>query len=389
MPDKRMFFIRNMESLKEEDSEYETEIFNVTSDSCIIGSFEYGPYSFKADDIEESKYTPITNLTLQVNNKILPETHPLLKPGWRENEKKGYYHGGGIPDEIVTLSSLFLRRRLISPYKRFSYGIKDHGAEIGLEGWIDEALIKGESNLCELNDWFEVIEGLNEDYHLKFMFAAKMYDQAIYRIEESPDMSYLNLVSAIEVFSQDFDINVTIEDIIENDKKFKRFLDSIEEKECRVKIEDEFLRKFKRDQNISKKFREFIKVYLPDNFFDNTIARRDMDLKTYAKEMEGQIHKVEIEDREIPNGAEKLKYDGFLKKIYNQRSETLHSGEAFQPHIYDLLRHSSQIEIPRYSRGYIADDRRWYMRDFIPYPHFFERLVNEVLKSFLKENSEN
>lgn len=89
--------------------------------------------------------------------------------------------------------------------------------------WIDEALIKGKSNLNELYEWFELLEKLDEKYHLKFIFATKMYQNAINRIEESPDISYLNLVSAIEVLGKDVDIEISIEDITADDKKLKNF----------------------------------------------------------------------------------------------------------------------------------------------------------------------
>lgn len=131
-------------------------------------------------------------------------------------------------------------------------------------------------------------------------------------------------------------------------------------------------------------------MYLPSGFWEKNENRNimdDMSLEIIARELEGQINEIEFEDRIIPNGNEDVKWLGILKRIYNQRSQTLHAGEPFQPHVFNLIPISSTIEIPRWFYGYISGDRRWYEKDFIPYPHFFERLVNEVLKSYLKTNS--
>lgn len=220
------------------------------------------------------------------------------------------------------------------------------------------------------------------------MFATKMYQNAINRIEESPDISYLNLVSAIEVLSKDVDIKISIDDITDDDKKLKKFLNSIQNSECQNRIKNEFLRKFKKDHYVSRQFIEFIKMYLPPVFWEKNENRHiteDMSLEIIARELGGQINKIEFEDRMIPNGNEDVNWLGILKRIYNQRSQTLHAGEPFQPHIFNLIPISSTIEIPRYS-SYISGDRKWHEKDFIPYPHFFERLVNEVLKSYLKMN---
>lgn len=389
--DKRMYFIRNMEIFKGNKEGYTYKKFDFFSDSHIIGEFAYGPYKLTALDVLEGKWTPITNLSFVNIEKDYPDHPTLADPRWHRNDTKGYYHGGGAGDEILNLCSLFLRRRLIPQQKNVSYYIKEFLlSEVGVEGWIDEALIKGKSNLNELYEWFELLEKLDEKYHLKFIFATKMYQNAINRIEESPDISYLNLVSAIEVLSEDVDIEISIEDITADDKKLEKFLNSIQDSECQNRIKDEFLRKFKKDHYISRQFIEFIKMYLPSGFWEkneNGNITDDMSLEIIARELEGQINEIEFEDRIIPNGNEDVKWLGILKRIYNQRSRTLHAGEPFQPHIFNLIPISSTIEIPRWFYGYISGDRRWYEKDFIPYPHFFERLVNEVLKSYLKKNS--
>ena len=37
-------------------------------------------------------------------------------------------------------------------------------------------------------------------------------------------------------------------------------------------------------------------------------------------------------------------------------------------------------------RGLRSGEDHWKLKDIIPYPHFFERLVNNVLLTYLKRN---
>ena len=380
-PDKRMYLLRNMDSLKDKSVEYETRQFKAFSDSEIEGEFDNGFYSIRTEDIIFKRGVINTTLTIETKEKKVLYKHPI-NIDRNKFTKSGFYHGGGVADEILELSSLFLRRRLIRQNRTVSYSMKEFLKEYGVEGWADESLILGNSNLNELYKWFELIEGLKEKYHLKFMFATKMYYNAILIIENKPDIAYLNLISAIEVFLNDYKYNKSIKDLTDNNNSLKKFLESIDNTNLRKQIEMQMLEMndFKK-----KKFTDFIINHIGEEFWDRGEFPQEMDNFEILKEVGCFVEKEELDDREISVEGNPKKLKGILSKIYNQRSSSLLAGEPFQPHIFELIRPNSKIEIPSHM-DYIMGDRKWEHEDFIPYPHFLERLVNHVLKNFLIKN---
>jgi len=133
-----------------------------------------------------------------------------------------------------------------------------------------------------------------------------------------------------------------------------------------------------------RKFYTFIDKYIES----------DQDFWAYERRPEG------------PGRIDETNLIPLLKKIYDQRSKTLHTGEPFPFYIFDrttlpglenypeelwlakpiIPHHQEMDEIPIGTMMY--GGRTWESKDFIPYPHFFERLVNHVLKNYLKANQE-
>jgi hypothetical protein len=220
-------------------------------------------------------------------------------------------------------------------------------------GYIDKQLVEGESNLSELNDSLALIERLDPNCHQKFILAARLYHQALLIIEEQPDIAYLNLVSSIETLSRDYDIGKVI--LKEIDVKLAGLIEKIKDNDLKGAIEQHLLKK---ERLISRRFVTFILDHIEEDFWNGN-----------QRPEHGQIKPKDLEHR--------------LTNIYKQRSETLHLGEPFQPQIFSPPLNNAEV-CP--SNGVISIDRKWDNKDFIPYPHFFERLVNHVLKVYLKRN---
>ena len=345
--DKRMYFIRNIEALKDENVESHVDEYEVITDAHIVGEFTYGPYYFTIWELSDKHAGEERKLCLRIRERAFSsDDHP-----WRSARRSGFYHGGGIADELVALASLFLRRRFkLGPIVRMD----NLPRLISIRGGgIDKPIVNGESNLAELSEWLKLVEGLDYNYHLKFILAVKFYQRALLLIEEQPDMAYLNLVSAIEVLCKDTDIGkVTLSDL---DKKLAELVGSVENEDLRSEIEQAIL---KRERFIRRRFVAFILEHIENDFWTGE-----------ERPEYGQIKLEEFPD--------------LLKRIYDQRSRTLHKGEPFPPSVFYPPSMGAEID---FSLGMIKGEKKWEPKDFIPHPHFFERVVNYALKSFIKKN---
>lgn len=335
-----------MEDVKDDKAEVITYEYEVISDAKIIGELEYGPYKFSMWEFSNKKEGEERKLCLAIKSKMFDsEAYDI-----NYAKRKGFYHGGGIADEIVSISSLVFRRRL----KLGSVTRIDNRPSLYIKGndFLDRQLITGESNLASLFEWFKLVEGLNQKYDLRFILAVRMYHKSILLIEDEPDLAYLNLITAIEILCQDTDIGeVTLHDL---DKGLANLVDNLEGN-IKNQIASRIL---KREKFIKRRFVKFILDYLEDSFW-NEVERP-------------ALGKIETED-----------LHEYLERVYDQRSRTLHSGEPFPPFLFRAPMHGAEIE---FSFGIILGEKKWEREDFIPYPHFFERLVNHVLKNFLKRN---
>ena len=317
------------------------------TDANIIGAASYGPYDFLMWEFSEKKPGEERKLCFRVREKEYPSNE---KP-WESAEKSGYYHGRGIIDELIVLSSFFLRRRL----RRGPVVRMDDKPMLSASSktWIDKALVEKKSNFAELNDWLKAVEGLNKNAHQKFILSIRLYKEAILLIENQPDLAYLNLVSAIEVLCKEQDIEDVKLDIL--DRKLSRIVNKIEDDNLRSKIEIYILN---RERFIGRRFVAFILDNIEESFWCD----------------EGRPEEGQINIDELPE---------LLKRIYNQRSKFLHDGEPFPPMVFSPPYKRAEMDI---SLSTTIGDRKWEREEYIPNPHFFERLVNHVLKTFLVKN---
>ncbi|MCD4785155.1 MAG: hypothetical protein K8T10_15170 [Candidatus Eremiobacteraeota bacterium] len=345
--DKRMHFIRNMEALKKVESDFIE--YEITSDADIAGEFAYGPYRLMLWDFSEKKDGEERKLCLRIEKKI---------PGrdedpWKTAEKAAYYHGGGIEGELIAFASLFLRRRFkIGPQVRWN---DKPFIKLGYKNQIDGQLVEGKSNLTDLTQWFKLVENLDGRFHQRYILAVRLYHKAIQMIEEEPDLAYLNLVSAIEVLCQKTDIEPI--SLFEVNPKLAKVLEKVEDLDLRREIEEAAL---KRQGFIRRRFVAFILKHVEDSFWKE------------EKRPEPCYGRIEPE-----------KLEELLKRIYDQRSKTLHNGEPFPPSIFDAPVMGAEIH---FSLGMSKGEKKWEPKDYIPNLIFFERLVNHVLKNFLEKN---
>lgn len=344
-----MYLIRNIEALKNENIQVHDTEYEIVVDSYIVGEFTYGPYTCGLWEFGQVIKGEERKLYLHVCEKAYPAVHQPENP----EEYSGFYHGGSIAEEFVYLASLFLRRRLkLGPVIRWNnkpYLFPKR------KRWLDNQLLVGKSNLNDLNNWFQLTEGLDTKYHQRFILAARLYHHAISIIDEQPDMAYLDLISAIETLSRDYDIGiVTIADM--NNKKLESYLNEIDNTELRRNIEKTIV---ENSPLIARRFKKFIIDNIEEVFWT-----------AQGRPVLGRINREDL--------------PSFLGRIYAQRSKTLHNAEPFPGYIFNKPINGEEIP---FAKSISQGEKRWNSKEYIPYPHFFERLVNHVLKIFLKKNS--
>jgi hypothetical protein len=338
--------------------------FEVIGDANYIGKLAYGPYYFRIWDMPPHTPGESRLLCLRITQEAaLP---PIPPTGAKE---------------FVSLASLFLRKRLIlGPITRWDDEPSRHRLDFkSSKHFVDIDIVCGETetiasetNLDELSAWLPLVDNLEKATRDKFTLAARFYQQALEMIEATTDMAYLNLVSAVETLCGDTDIgNIKLTDV---DDGLANAVVRVNPQDLRKDIEERII---KRERFIKRRFVEFIKQHIDDSFW------------TYRRRPQENI-RVKPED-----------LDRLLKNIYDQRSRTLHSGEPFPEYIY-MSQQLTDISHLEYNKSYtigrtymeeipfgdkiMVGNREWTPEEYIPYPHFFERLVNHVLKNYLKTN---
>lgn len=346
-----MYFVRNIKWLQDESAPSETWEYEVTTNAEVIGEMSYGPYYFSVWELGFGKREgDERRLCLRVEHRMtVGDDTPMIDPS-----REGFYHGGGVPDELIALSSLFLRRRLsLGPVVRMDNLPRMYDHRFSSRSWVDQSVIAGQSNLAELQEWFPLVEQLRSDLHQRFILASKLYQQSLAVIETNSEMSYLNLISAIEVLSGDHDIGeVTLED---RDKKLAELVDSVADVKLRQAIALQIL---KSERFIQRRFVMFTMDHIDDEFFT------DPNRPTLGR----------VERENLPH---------LLKRIYQYRSNALHGGEPFPSFV---LRAPIQGEEMPFGLNITQGERVWDSKDYIPLLHFFERLVRYVLLNYLKRN---
>lgn len=352
-PDHERMYLFRADPLAEAESPGEVWEYKVVADTDVIGEIQHGPFFFTIWELSfDTRPGTERALCLRVRQpyRESPESY------WDAASPNGYYHGGGIAEEVVTLASLFLRRRLrVEGVVRMGDLPRMYNQRRSTRA-IDQELLNGPTNLESLASWFQMLEHFNSALHQRFILAANFYQQALQRADEDPTTAYLHLVSAIEVLSGDFDIGPV--NIADYDQGLSTLIDRIEDAALGVAITEGVLRN---QHFIGRRFKEFILHHLEETFW----REQDSD------------HILTITRSDLPK---------LLTRIYNQRSKTLHEGEPFPPSTNYAPHRGEEMPI---GLGEMSGDRRWEPSQFIPLFHFFERLTRHVLLSYLRANSRN
>jgi len=224
------------------------------------------------------------------------------------------------------------------------------------DSWIDIDAVAGENLLSELQNFLKKIETLDPAYHLDYILAVDQYRRALDIIENSPDVAYLNLVTAIETLSKHFD--VTELSLADLDERLDELIESIEKDELKEELRAYLTNRLKQYGLATTRFVNFIIDHIEESFWNESKS------PDYCKVTPEVLRKL-------------------LKRIYSQRSRTLHRGEPFPPYVYDTPIQNCEILHADWMR---TGEKQWSEKGFIPHPHFFERLVNHVLKVFLNRH---
>jgi len=159
--EQKMFFLQNIDDLNEGLKESNTTEYEVLTDAYVVGDVSFGPYYFTVWEMGMIREGEKQKMCLRVKETLYSDR--------KSATKNGFYHGGGIAEEIIALSSLAL-------HKRFILGtivrINDIPTIIRGQNYIDESLVKTPvpTDVTVLFQFFELIKGLSVEYHLKFIF---------------------------------------------------------------------------------------------------------------------------------------------------------------------------------------------------------------------------
>lgn len=349
MSNNKMYYLSNMDSLDEKDVIFHTYEYELIVDSNLVGEFSYGPYEIVRWESGLFNEGDCRKLILKTK-----ESMPCYDEAYFDNlSSKKYYHGGGIADEITALASLFLRRR-IKLIQSVRCNDKPDIFVKKPNNYIDKQLILGSSDITDLSTWFDLLERMDEVHHPKFMLATRLYHRSVLMIEDDPDLAYLTLISAIETLCVDYPLE-KIPTLKSINSKLDGMINSlIEDDDSKTELKKLIL---KNNRFIKKRFVAFIMNYISDDFWN----------------YENQ-----------PNVGGKIKTNDLEKHlctIYDKRSKILHEGEP----IIKAIFHPQRDEEIMTGMAQTYRGKQWKPNDYIPHVHFFERLVNTVLKNYVQE----
>jgi hypothetical protein len=273
---------------------------------------------------------------------------------WRSAKRDGFYHSLSLPEEIAALAAVRLRCRF-----QVRRAVKMDDAPMvsfGQESLIDPSLVSGDRNLGRLETWLENVSRLPEHLHQRFILAVRLYNEAVRIIEESPDLSYLSLVSAIETLA--FDYEIERPSLSEYRKDLASLLEGVGDDKLRGQLAEAFMK----DQHfIKRRFKKFVLDYTPRLFWE---SQSRPALGRVAEEDLGRL----------------------LGLIYDQRSGTLHEGRSFPPNVFHPPIRGAEID---WSESTTYGGRVWQRKEYIPNPHFFEGLVRSVLLAYVERHRDS
>jgi hypothetical protein len=347
--ERRLFTIRNLEAFDRQapDQQAQRYEFEVFVDVAVHGEFRLGPFSLVPWDAEPFSEGVRRSLVLRFSDHLEPNA------ATSKSSKGGFYHGVSLPAEFCALATVLLRRRVsLGPMLR----IDDEALRVALPSQQrHRGLISGELDASVLVSRMELLRRLPDTFHESVILAARMYQEALAIIDDKPDLAYLLLVSCLEVFVAKFVPRTREEDL---PAAVREALDKCADPEARRVLLNRLL---ELDRGISRNFVTFVDSHVAESFWQES---------PQISEAEGRIARDELPE--------------LLRRVYNQRSKTLHEAEPFPPNVLSPAHPDAEIDR---RPEIVVGQRKWTQAQFIPYARFFERLVQHVIVQFVERRT--
>ncbi len=351
--DNRMRFIRLLESEKPRENCVEYEF---ASETRITGQLNYSNNDLILRLLTaEPNRDRLFKYTLSL---YTPAEYSLQK---YQASKDGYYFEGGGSGEILSLASLYFRCRLFPvayifrgisgpPIIKTEHDFNYVRPQKGSDPFLFDASGR---NFVDLSHFFEEVKKLPEGLHHRFANSVRLYALALREIGVNDQLSYIHLVSAIEILS-------IYQSLPDERDPLKKVMDQIKEflEDASPEAKRELGNLFGQRKTMMK-FIAFIQEHS-----DGVVSDRPTE-----GVLKNKIYKDNLPDA--------------LKKIYRARSKFLHEGSPMY-----LSMPSVTVEGCDYdaSIGQTIDNREFDPADKLPNINFFEGLVRTCLLKYLRKN---
>ena len=357
--DNRMGWIRNIDVLRNEETESYYAEYELASEVYIQGLLDYmngmilcGPMTIEKDQRGLYKYL-----------MKIKFAHPEAIYDYKKATAKGYLFKEGIAGELIALISLYFQCGLYL-LAAFSGELNPEGLKIKLEydplykpcfpNFDPTKFPDGKRDFgVGLPEFLESISKIPEEYHQQLILASHHYSLALREFGIDEEMVFIRLVSSVEALTKWVLLNKT-EDLFSG-KDFHEIIksDSLSDEET---LE---LRKIFEVRKSKLKFKRFINYYS----------------KGFFKGGNYKAPHTRIKKKDL---------NRTMDAIYDSRSDYLHRGETM--YLSRPVRGGQTWDTDP-TVGMIIDKRRFPRNKKLPYGAFFQRLVRHCILGFIKEIS--
>lgn len=372
--DKRFYIARLADDLQDGASERAVEVYEyaVLADADVVGELETDQFVFRVWEMGSFGNGQIRWLCLRMRYPIATEDERQQeyerRRQWTKSERaNAFYHGGGPAEEVVALASIFFRRRL-----RLGQQVRMNDNPV-MVNWdnntnrLDEYR-RGVVNTADAGDWFALLSKLDPKLHLSVMLAARLYQEALWQYETAPDLAYINLVTAVESLSNRASNEAAT--LATLDEQLSDLVGEISDDDLRLRITTHLEGRLRPDR-VKARWVKFILDHVTPEFWTERVLPESVSTDATDKQLAdaGYI---------TPSTLERM-----IRKIYDQRSDSLHRGRPFPPFITDTI---GGADVPPYALSMSYRGGSWNQDEFFPNLPFFERLVRNVIMSFVASN---
>lgn len=349
-------------------AEVELELF---SDAWFVSDAIHGPFTFvngvpRTSHDGEYRFKP--SVLLRVSH-FVDLNQNVLAP---DAPGSDYYHGGWVYDEVAALCALILRARIVAgpPTREFN----SHSGPYGYINTYDPLLLpfvplranppiipwlfenRNLSDLSALNE----LPKLDPVASLALVKAARLFQEALRICDSAPEISWLLLVSAMEVAAGHWS-SKTISDT-ENLRFSYPDLVQLLDEQPNESLTGKVAKKLANLTGATRKFRQFAKTF-----------------KAQPPERRPEFGVFDFDD---------ISYDQAINTIYNHRSHALHSGIPFPfPMCNSPDGLSAQSTVPAERPLGLATRTRgatWKAKETPMHLHLFAHIVQQSLMMWWK-----